>query len=126
MPGLAAGLVSQWLNTLNGTSFTPPAALWGQLHTGDPGPAGTANPSALATRELITESVSSAGSPLALSNSPLWTMTAAEVISYLSVWSAATGGTFLFSGIAAVAQGVNVGDSVVLDSLDFSLIPQAG
>jgi hypothetical protein len=123
--GYAPAFASQFLNVLNGTSFTPPAGRFGQLHIGDPGVAGTANQSAVTTREAITYSTSASGSPLALSNTPTWPMTATEAIAYISVWDSATGGAFKYSLPVAVIQGVNAGDTVVLDNLDITLAPQA-
>jgi hypothetical protein len=123
--GWAPDYASQQLNTLNGSSFTPPAGQFGKLHIGDPGAAGTANPSAVTTREAITFSTSAAGSPLALTNTPTWPMTATETIAYMSVWDAATSGTFKYSVLLSVAQIVNNGDTVILDNLDISIAPVA-
>src|SRR5258708_34528240 len=52
---MAAGwnpvLVNQVLDSvLSAAAFTPPAGCFVQLHTGDPGPAGTSNISSYATR----------------------------------------------------------------------------
>ena len=40
--GLASGLANSWLDTLQGTSYTQTTS-YVQLHTGDPGAAGTSN-----------------------------------------------------------------------------------
>jgi hypothetical protein len=123
--GWSPAYASSILNTLNGTNLTAPTAQWAQLHTGDPGAAGTANLSAVTTRQQITETTSVLGSPLALSNTPAWSMTATETIGYISVWDAATGGTFLYSVPATFPQGVNNGDTAVLDDLDIVIGPVA-
>ena len=115
--GWAPAAASALLNTLNSGGEN------GQLHAGDPGIAGTANPSAVTTREVITHSTSAAGSPLALTNAPAWTMTATETLSYLSVWDDSS--AFRFSVPLDVAQGVNAGDTVILDALDIVLGPVA-
>jgi hypothetical protein len=115
--GLAPGTVTSWLNTL--------ATGYAQAHTGDPGAAGTANPSAVTTRQVITYTASTAGSPLVLSNAPTFAMTATELITHISVWSASTGGTFQFSGAAQVPAPVNNGDTVVLNTLNVAILPQA-
>jgi len=124
--GLSALVASWWLNSLLGTSFTPPAALWGQIHVGDPGAAGTANPSAVTARSQITATASSSGSALVLSNIPAWTETATEKATHLSVWSAASGGNFLFSAVGNVSQALNPGDILQLTSLTVAAGPQAG
>lgn len=112
-PDAASGL----LNTLNSGGEN------GQLHTGDPGVAATANPSAVTAREVITHSTSSAASPLSLTNTPTWTMTATETLSHLSVWDDSS--VFRYSVPLQVAQAVNAGDTVILDALDIVLGPVA-
>jgi hypothetical protein len=123
--GVAPGVVSALLNYFNGTAPTPPAALWAQLHVGDPGVAGTANLSALTTRQTVLMTASSSGSPIALSNTPSFTMTTTETIAFVSFWSASSGGTFEFSAVFNVAQGVNSGDIVLLATLTMSMLAQA-
>lgn len=115
--GWAPAAASALLNTLNTGGEN------GQLHTGDPGAAGTASPSALTTREVITHSTSSAGSPLALTSVPTWSMTATETLAFLSVWDDSS--VFRYSVPLAVAQAVNAGDTVILDALDIVLGPVA-
>lgn len=121
----SANLVTPWLNMLRATAFTAPAATWVQLHVGDPGAAGTANPSALTTRSQATLNASSAGSALSLSNTPTWTMNATETITHISVWDASTASTFRFSIALSVARAVNNGDTLNQASLSLGLTPQA-
>lgn len=121
----SANLASKWLNMLRATAFTAPASLNAQLHVGDPGAAGTANQSAVTTRQVVTVSASAGGSNLALSNAPAFSMTATETISHVSFWDTISGGLFLFSIPANVAQAVNSGDTVNLNSLSIGLTPQA-
>lgn len=121
----SANLVTKWLNMLRGTAFTAPSSLNVQLHVGDPGAAGTANPSAVTTRQVATVSASAAGSALALSNTPAFSMTATETISHISIWDASTSGNFLLSIALSVAQAVNSGDTLNLNSLSVGMTPQA-
>src|SRR5258708_37543974 len=59
--GLAATtLANKWLNMLGGTAFTAPSTFV-QLHTGEPGAAGTSNVSSVTTRPAITWAAASAG-----------------------------------------------------------------
>src|SRR4051812_50218382 len=70
--GLSTTLVSNWLNTLRsaGAAFGPVAGTFVQLHTANPGAAGTTAVSAgSATRIAATFAASSGGSALALSGS---------------------------------------------------------
>jgi hypothetical protein len=97
--GLSAGLAGSWLGMLGGTAYAAPSATWVQLHTGAPGPAGTANVSSVTTRQQVTWG-GPAGGLIAAASSPAWPSWAGvsgEVITDITVWTAASGGTFLFS-----------------------------
>lgn len=121
----SANLVTPWLNMLRGTAFAPSGQTWVQLHVGDPGAAGTANPSAVTTRSQAILNASSGGSALSLSNTPSYSMTATETITHISIWDASTGSTFRFSIQLTVARAVNSGDTLNQSSLSFGLTPQA-
>lgn len=125
----AANLASGWLNTLrgggNGVTFTAPATMFVELHTADPGAAGTTSVAAVTTRSAATFNASTTGSALSLSNTPTWSMTTTETISHIAVWSASTAGTFYFSAALSVSKSVNNGDTLNLTTLGFSLTPQA-
>lgn len=123
--GLAtASFANALLNTVNNTSFSI-AQTWIQLHTGDPGASGTANLSAVTTREQATFSAASLGS-LALASSPsAWSMIATETIEAISVWSAATSGTFYWSASLAVNKSVANGDTLTLNTCGLSFAPLA-
>ena len=41
--GITTYLANKWLDLVRGVAFTAPTGLYVKLHTGDPGPAGTAN-----------------------------------------------------------------------------------
>ncbi|MFE7727397.1 hypothetical protein ACFU5D_16580 [Streptomyces anthocyanicus] len=128
--GLAPSLVSGWLNTLRsaGTAYSPVAGTFAQLHTGDPGAAGTANVSAgSTTRNSFTFAASSSGSALALSGAPAaWTNGGtSETLTHISVWSAASGGTFLFSVALTASKAWAAADQFTLTSLGASLSPQS-
>ena len=119
-------LADAWLDWLgNGTAGSPPANLYVKLHTGDPGAAGTANASANTTRQLVTFAASSGGT-MAKDNSPSWInwTNGSETLTHLSLWTAASGGTFLLS-IDVPDKSVINGDDVVLSSLIFNLAPLA-
>lgn len=71
---------------------------WIKLHTGDPGSAGTANAASNTTRQQATMGSASAG---AATNTAavIWTsVPASETYSHWSMWTASSGGTFLWSG----------------------------
>jgi hypothetical protein len=58
---VADGIASAMCNTLLTTLTTSPACTYVQLHTGDPGSAGTSNVSSVTTREAQTWGSASAG-----------------------------------------------------------------
>ena len=96
---------------LNGTAPTTYTNPYVQLHTGAPGSAGTANIAGETTREQATGTfIVSAGAstnPAAIN----WTsVTTAETYSYITLWSLATGGTFIASG-TITANAVAIGDN---------------
>jgi hypothetical protein len=123
--GLAATtLANNWLNMLRATAFTAPAATYIKLHTGDPGAAGTANASAVTTRQSATFSAASAGA-IALSNSPAFTMTTTETISHISVWDASTAGNLLWTATLITSKSVVNTDTLTFTTLGVSLSPIA-
>ena len=127
--GLSITLVSNWLNTLRaaGAAFGP-VSTYVQLHTANPGAAGTTAISAGSTTRLqATFSASSAGSALALSGSvgPWTNGGTSETLTDISVWTASSAGTFLFSVALTTSKAWASGDSFSLNSLGVSLGAQA-
>lgn len=120
-------LINAWLNVLRGTTFTGAAGQFVQLHTGDPGSAGTSNVSSVTTRPSLTWAAPSA-SAIANSNSPQWTNwagTNGEVVTDISIWSANAAGTFYLSIQLTASKTVNTGDTVTLSSASVTLSPTA-
>lgn len=117
-------LANKWLDMLRAVAFTAPAATYVKLHTGDPGAAGTANASAVTTRQQATFSAAAAGA-LALSNSPTFAMTATETITHISVWDASTGGNLLWTVALTTSRAVVNTDTLVFNTLGVSLTPLA-
>lgn len=110
------------LNGLRGTPFSI-SATWIELHTGDPGAAGTSNPSAVTTRQQATFSAAASGA-IALSASPTaWSMTTTETITNIAVWTLATSGNFMWSATLSVAKTVANGDTLTLNTCGLSLAP---
>lgn len=113
-----------WLNVLRGTTFTGAAGTFIQVHVGDPGSAGTANTSAVTSRQSATFSAASAGA-IALSNSPAFAMTATETITHISVWSASSAGTFYWSAALSASKSVVNTDTLTFTAVGVSLSPLA-
>jgi hypothetical protein len=127
----AVNTANAWLNTLRGGSaatFTAVTTMFVQLHTGDPGSAGTANVSSVTTRPALNFGAASAGSQSAVATLPSWATwagTNGEVITHISTWGASSGGTFYYSAALAASKTVNTGDTVNLTSLTVALTPIA-
>ena len=122
-----ANLANKWLDMLRAVAFTEPSGTWVKLHTGDPGSAGTSNPSAVVTRSELTLAAASSGAVALTGTQPSWLMTGSETISYISVWdsSSSTGGNFLWSAQLAVAKTVASNDTLTLTTCGLSLTPLA-
>lgn len=124
--GLAASLANSILDHLRGgTAWTQPAGIFAKLHVGDPGPAGTLNPSAVTTRVADAFSSAASGTISQTGTAPSWTMTATETISYVSFWSASTAGTFLWSAKCVTPKPVISGDVVTLTTNTLTQAPIA-
>jgi hypothetical protein len=131
--GLAPSLVSGWLNTLRttgngGAAYSAVAGTYLQLHTGDPGAAGTSNVSVgSTTRNSFAFGSSSSGSALALNTAPsAWTNGGtSETLTHVSVWTASTAGTFLFSVALTASKAWASGDQYNQNTLTASIGTQA-
>ena len=94
-----------------------------QLHTGDPGSAGTTAVSSTTTRQSVTWA-SASGASVAASNSPAWTSwagTNGEVDTDLSFWSLSSSGTFGLSMALTSSVTMDTGDSLTLTSITVSM-----
>lgn len=123
--GLAPATATSLLNALvNQTNYTAPTAIWVQLHTADPGAAGTTAVAANTTRKDVTLCFSTAASGAVTNDVEIaWTsgqVTNSEDYSHYSVWSASSAGTFYFSGVIT-ANAVVSGDQFKILVGDFDL-----
>jgi hypothetical protein len=114
--GFAAATAASILDAVfNQANYTAPTALHMQLHTGDPGAAGTANVATETDRQNITSSFSAASSGTVTNDVAItWTTVAgSEDYTHYSVWSASTNGTFYWSGVIT-ANAVTAGDTFTI------------
>lgn len=121
--GLASATANSLLNTLRGTSYSV-AAVFVQLHTADPGAAGTNGVSVVTTRNALTWAAASGGA-MALSSLAAYSMTGTETITHISIWSASSAGTFIVSGALTASKAVSNGDTLTFNTLSASLTPLA-
>lgn len=120
-----ANLANPVLDWLRGVAPAAVPALYAKLHIGDPGAAGTANPSAVTARQLITMTAASGGSMGLNSVAGSWTMTATETVNNLSIHDDSTGGAFRWSVALTTPRNVVSGDTLTLTSLTLGNTPLA-
>lgn len=108
-----------------GTAYTQPSGLYVKLHLGDPGAAGTANPSAVTTRSQATFAAASGGAMGLTGTLPSFTMTTGETVTHISVWDASTSGNFLWSIALSASKIVVATDVLTLNTLGVAFAPLA-
>lgn len=122
--GFAPGTANSILNLLcRATAWTPPTDCYIQLHVGDPGSAGTANPATETDRVAAVFGSVASGGAISNTSALTWTGVAgSEDFTHYSAWSASTSGTFLFSG-TVTANAVTAGDTftIAIGDLDLSI-----
>jgi hypothetical protein len=121
--GISASRIAAYLNTYRATAF-PAETPWIKLHTGDPGAAGTANASAVTTRNQLTLNAPSGGAAT-LSALAAWTMTGVETITHISIHDASSGGNFRESWALGTPVPVIAGSTLTLTVLTISIAPVA-
>ena len=122
--GLSATIANdflEWIFNASATS-TAPANIWIQLHTADPGSAGTTAVAGNATRKDLTAAMGTASGG-AITNTSAITWTTGEVdtsedYTHWALFDASTSGTFLLSG-TMTANAVTVGDEFTIPIGDF-------
>lgn len=122
--GLAAAQANAFLNVYRNTAASAVATPFVKLHTGDPGAAGTTNPSAVTTRNAITWAAASGGS-MALSTLSSFSMTTSETITHVSLWDASSAGNFLQSAALTASVPVINGSTLSFSSFTVSFTPIA-
>ncbi len=125
--GVSSTIANAWLaSILNGTAPTTYTDPWVQLHTGAPGSAGTSNVAGESTREQLTGTFTISGGSTTNPTAVNWTsVTTDETYTNVSLWSAASGGTFLASG-TITATAVAVGNNFLIPVGDMTIsIPVA-
>jgi hypothetical protein len=123
--GTAQYLNNAWLNTIKstGTSFNVTGAIYVQLHTGNPGAAGTTSVSSVTTRPAITFTTATTG-VLSASNAPAWSSWAGtnnEVVTHVSLWDNTTGGNFLWSAALSASKTIQTGDMFTLSTCSLTI-----
>lgn len=119
--GLSSGIADDILDALlNNTAWSQPATVYAQLHTGDPGAAGTSNIATETTRKAVSFGSSSGGSCSSDADTSWTSVAGSEDYTHYSLWDAATDGNFLESG-TVTANAVTAGDTFTIASGDITL-----
>lgn len=125
--GLSSAVAQEILNAIGNdgttTILTAMTAAWIQLHTADPGAAGTTAVAGNATRKSISFGAASGGT---MSNDAAVSWSTSEVdtsegYTHYSIWSASTSGTFIASG-TVTANAVTAGDEFEIPIGDIDLV----
>lgn len=119
-------LANNLLDTLRGVSFSN-GAVWAAIHTGDPGASGVTAASAGSTSRVQLTLGSASGGAISLSGAqPYWTNSGTtETITHVSLWSAQTAGSFLFSVALGSSRSWVANDILALSALTISIAPLA-
>lgn len=118
------GIANSILNAVCRNTSLAVAAVYAQLHTGDPGSAGTSNVATETTRQAVT--FGSVAASRAISNTAAieWLAVAAtETYTWLSFWSASSAGTFIGRDDLSSSASVTAGDTfrVPIGDLDLTI-----
>ncbi len=125
MGTIADASANQMLDALVGrTTYTANAAFYVKLHIGDPGSAGTSNAAGETTRQVVT--FGSAAATRAISNTAAveWTnVSTSETYTWVSFWTASSGGTFLGRDDLSSSAAVTAGDTfrIPIGDLDLTI-----
>lgn len=124
MTGLSAAYANKFLDFIgNATSAgTAPTTVYIQLHTADPGSAGTANIAGNATRKAVSFGAASGGA-IASDADITWTtgeVDTSEDYTHWTLWDAASSGNFIISG-TVTANAVTSGDEFTIPSGDVDI-----
>jgi hypothetical protein len=86
-----------------------------QLHVGSPGASGTSNVATNTTRQQATMGSASGGQAVSTADLTWTSVPADEDYTHFSMWTASSGGTFLWSG-TITANAVTTGDTFKIAS----------
>lgn len=125
--GVSTYLENKILECMRGNTFSV-ATVYIQMHTGDPGAAGTSNVSVRATgRKSVTYSAAAGGVMATSAGTSNWTNGggSTETLTHYSRWDAASGGNFLGSAQLQAPWTFPPGGNYALTSDTWSVTPTA-
>lgn len=124
--GISTARATSILETLRGTTYTGIATPFVQLHTADPGAAGTTGVSVGSTTRNAIVWAAYSGGGIALSSLGAWTNGGtSETITHVSLWTASSAGTFLQSFALTASQAWVSTNTLTLTTFTVSVTPIA-
>ncbi len=120
--GNTVNLVNKMLDGVRNVAWQN-AQTWVQLHVGDPGDDGLSNISQVTTRSQVTFNAAAGGAISLTGSAPSFDMTATETITHISVWTAAVGGSPLWSSLLGVAKSVDNNDQLTITACGLAIGP---
>jgi hypothetical protein len=120
--GLSTTVANELLDAIGNADAYSISTVYIQLHTADPGAAGTTAIAGNATRKAVSFGAASGGS---MSNDAAITWSSGEVdtsedYTHFSLWTASSAGTFIGSGLVT-ANAVTSGDTFTIPAGDVDL-----
>lgn len=116
MAAISTYLSDKYLDCLTNASGFNVASVYIQLHTGDPGSAGTANVAGNNVRKSVSFAAASAESKASNADITWTNVSTSETYSYVSLWDASSNGNFLWAGALTSSKAVNSGDTFTIQS----------
>lgn len=103
--GISAAEANAFLNRYRNVAAAAIATVYIQVHTADPGSAGTTGISVGSTVRLLVAFNAASGGSMTLSSIATWTNGGtSETLTHISFWDASSGGTFLRSATLSSSQ----------------------
>jgi hypothetical protein len=122
MGTFAEGVRNAWLNGFARNASYANSEVWVKLHTGDPGSAGTSNAATEATRKQATFGDAASGAAISNTSAVEWTnVSTTETYTWISLWTASAGGTFLGRDDLSSSAAVTAGDTFRIPVGDLDL-----
>ena len=118
--------ISNWaenaiLDALFNNTALQEAARYVQLHTGDPGEAGTNNVATETDRQELDDAAAAGGTYTSPNDLEWVSVAATETYSHVSIWDAAAAGNCLWSGALTSPQPVNIGNTFSIAAGDLTV-----
>jgi hypothetical protein len=115
---------NSWLDAFARNVSYANAAVYVKLHTGDPGSAGTSNAATNTSRQQATFGNAASGGAITNTAAIEWTnVSTTETYTWVSLWTASSGGTFLGRDDLSASAAMTAGDTfrLAIGELDLAI-----